>query len=198
MKNSILRGLFAASLLLVSSNAFAQNAAVPASLLASAEILTQIQLADVSPLKFGTLAAGKSKTVTTQSVATVDNGTIGGETAGVFSVTKAPGFSVTLTLSGLIDLPKVDANGAPIVGDGAFAIDTDYQADIVGVDDDLVAGVTSFVISGATSSVTVDNTLATLFGDGEIFVRIGGTLTPDANLTSGDYQTTITLNAIYN
>jgi hypothetical protein len=123
MKNSILRGLFAASLILVSSNAFAQNAAAPATLVASAEILQQIELAQVSPLNFGTLAAGKIKTVNTQSEVTLDGGTPDGETAGVFSVTKAPGFSVTLTLSGLINLPKEVGSGEII---------TEYQADLVG------------------------------------------------------------------
>jgi spore coat protein U-like protein len=193
MKNTTLRGLFAAALVLVSSSAFAQSTA-NASASASARVIEPVTVTKADTLNFGNVAPSITKVIGVDGTVLV--GTVsGGEMSAKFDITKGQNVPLFLGLS----LPSalVDgSNSLPIsFSDEASTKLGDFT------NFDAANCSTAEVITPATSSTWFDvqgTPQACAYRSKEFQVRIGGRVSPASSQAAGLYSGTITLTATYN
>ena len=201
MKNSSLKGLLAAALLLVSSNVFAQNEPVVSeAATSSAVVLQNIEITKDENLNFGTLAAGNTKTVSTIGVVSGAFAT-GDEKAALFTLTKGSNVPFTMTVD-FEPLDRVDGVGENAVTSvlptvyTVEAISTEPLSEAVSFQGNAAALTRVLEVAGVAFSQNPDP--KTLAVTTELNVRIGGTVSPVANQAAGLYSGTITLTAVYN
>jgi hypothetical protein len=207
MKNSSLKGLLAAALLLVSSNVFAQSTPVTATTSANAEIIQLITVAQVEgrQLEFSRVASGVAKTIATDGSVSFGGAqgiNSGDESSAAFVITKATEIPVLLTVSGLGNLvdpagettTEGSENGLPL-----NVLSASYTIDAV-VDLALEGQGVEIPVSGLTAELQInDDAAVDALNDVEtMYVRIGGTVTPTAGQAPGSYTKQITLSAVYN
>jgi hypothetical protein len=159
--------------------------------MADATVLELITVAQVPGrnLSFSTVTAGITKTVTTSGTVTAGTAT-SQEKSAAFRITKAASVPSQLTVSGLENLVGIEA----IAGTQLL---TSYVVDIAG-NLDPQSGAIDFGSAGQPSrTLDIDNA-SPLYADGEIFVRIGGTVSPTGAQAPGTYNREITLTAVYN
>jgi hypothetical protein len=207
MKNSTLRGLFAASLLLVTSNVFAQSAPVQGTTNANAEIIQLITVAQVADreLEFSRVASGVAKTIATDGTVSFGGSqgiNSGDETSAAFVITKATEIPVLLTVSGLDNLVNAsgdtEINSANSLPKNVLAATYTIDA-VVNLSATTAQGVT-VPVSGLNAELQINAAPAVeaLNEAGTMYVRIGGTVTPTASQDPGNYTKQITLTAVYN
>lgn len=196
MKNTTLRGLFAASLILVSSSAFAQSTA-NASASASALVIEPVTVTKADSLNFGNVAPNIIKVIGVDGG--VVTGTVsGGESSAKFDITKGQNVPLSLGLSLPTELASGN-NNLPI----SF---TDESTTVLG---DLgnftfTAGDPCTVLEPLTPSTNTSwldvqaTPTACAYRSKGFQVRIGGRVTPDPSQPAGSYSGTITLTATYN
>jgi hypothetical protein len=192
MKNSSLKGLLAAALLLVSSNVFAQSAPVTENADASAIIVQPITIQNTGDLVFSTVAAGVSKTVNTLGQPSFGGNGIatGDESAASFELNKAAEIPVLLTVSGLDSLSGTEGAAGEILAT-TYVVDAATALTATTADE-------NFPANGASRNLQLGTATVALNEANTIFVRIGGTVLPKANQKQGTYTGLITLTAVYN
>jgi len=177
MKNAILS--LAALLVLTGANAFAQSASVNS----TATIVTPITAAATAPLAFGTITKGSAATVAatgsqagsvTFSGDESDNITVTVPATATISTTSGAGSSMTVTIARATlrsHTANVQASATTLdasSGSATTALSADASGDGVGSD-----------------------------GLGQLYVWIGGTVTPTATQQRGSYSGTFTVSAAY-
>ena len=201
MKNTTLRGLFAASLLLVSSSAFAQDGSTSnASISANAKVLQPVIVTAVQSLEFGNVTPNNVKAISVTGdvvvgIAGADNEA---ERQGIFNITKGTGSEVLLSFA----LPSV-LNGDE-AGNTGETLAISFATDEDGIYAKLATN-----LAGDASALAWDPTATILLANGgqstqpyfvtnEFWVNLGGKITPAAAQVQGNYTGTVTLTATYN
>jgi spore coat protein U-like protein len=197
MKNSSLKGLLAAALLLVSSSAFAQSTA-NASASASARVIEPVTVTKADTLNFGNVAPSITKVIGVDGGVLV--GTVsGGESSAKFDITKGQNVPLFLGLT-LPTALTAGSNSLPI----SFA---DQGSDVLGdlsqfaVNEVSLAGCSVETLTPTTNETWFDvqeSPQACAYRSTEFRVRIGGRVIPASSQVSGLYTGTITLTATYN
>jgi len=197
MKNTTLRGLFAAALVLVSSSAFAQSSA-NASASASARVIEPVTVTKADTLNFGNVAPNITKVIGVDGGVLV--GTVSGdEMSAKFDITKGQNVPLFLGLSLPSALVDGNNNTLPI----SF---TDEGSTQLG---DLGTFVNTFGAACSALEPITPSTNATWYNvqstpqacayrSKGFQVRIGGRVSPASAQTAGLYSGTITLTATYN
>jgi hypothetical protein len=145
-------------------------AAQSADVAATANVLAQLTVAAEQDLDFGNVIPGFVRTV-----APADLGD-----AGRFSLQGADGLEVALDFGAL---------PTELVGPGGATLPLSFGAASAGY------GATSGAVDDTFDPSAVEN--ANLSGTGELYVFIGGTVTPDAAQAAGSYTGLITLTVSY-
>jgi hypothetical protein len=205
MKNSILRGLFAAALLLVSSSAFAQDGSTDdAQTTANANVLVAVEVEAPESLEFGNVTPNNIKAISTAGTVVAGIAGTNGldERAALFTVTKGTFSEVLLEF----DLPSVlngsgsaanqtleiYFNGDAPQGAGKYAL---LQTDDVSAQWDPTTSVgTTEPNAILLSAVDYQD----FFEKGAFTLKLGGRVEPDPAQVAGSYSGTITLTATYN
>lgn len=134
---------------------------------AVANVFAAISVTGGNNLDFGNVFPGVNKTV-----AVTDGG------AGTFTATGQNSSNVAMTFT----LPTDLVNGGNTLPIGSWTGCWNGT--------NTVAGCTNFVPSAGASN-------ATFSGSGNLFVWIGGTVSPAANQAAGNYSATVTINMAY-
>jgi spore coat protein U-like protein len=190
--------IFIAAILTIGFGSFAN--AQSASISANATVVSEISVANVNNLNFGTLVAGQIKTIDFNGNVSVSTGsTLGTTSQGEFTVAASAGSDVRLSFTLPANLNGPGAAVLPI----AFV----YNEDMMG---DLISRSTLRIVDGPdgayfstdpTSSISFAGnsfpTFEAIPGTNSVRVFIGGQVNA-INATAGTYTGTITLNATYN
>jgi hypothetical protein len=201
MKNTTLRGLFAAAFVLVSGSAFAQGFNTSnASITANAKVLQPVIVTAVQSLEFGNVTPNNVKAINTQGGVQV--GIAGadetGERQGIFNITKGTASEVLLSFQ----LPSV-LNGDEAGNTGAtmtisFATDEDGTYAKLATD---LAGTANALAWDPTETILLENgeqSTQPYYLVNEFWVNLGGKLTPTDVQKQGKYKGTVILTASYN
>ncbi len=147
---------------------------------ANAEVLAPIEVDGAENLEFEIVSPGIAKTVNLDGSA--EGGTITeNEQAARFDITAGGSANVLLSFT---TIPGTLSNGSatlPISYVAAWGTASTYAETFAPVN----------VIEDQTTSATTSES-------GEIFVFLGGTVTPDVNQAQGNYSSEITLTVTYN
>ena len=189
--NSILRIFAALTIVLGFAMTTVGQQSANASVAGNANVAAQVTVTGNTPLEFGNVTPGVTKTVSSAGV--VGPGLPGGttETAGKFTITKGANTQVTLgfTLpSNLVDLSSnnLAINFVDYAGPTKCA-KLSYTA------------LTDVPFTPASGEVIANTgSTATYFASTEFYVFIGGTVVPITGQVAGAYTGTITLTATYN
>jgi hypothetical protein len=192
MKNTTLRGLFAASLLLVSSSAFAQQGSNDV-IAAKATVVQPVAVEGTKDLVFGNVTPGNVKTVSFIGVPSLATG---GEGAGEFAITKGGNTEVlvnfdlpTQLITGTIEEP---GNTMPIAFETTDARFSNSENAAALGDDHLVFNPnTPITLVNASST-------APYFTSSAFWVYLGGKVTPANSQAAGEYQADVKLTVTYN
>ena len=174
-------------LVLFASQAFGQTQDED-NLTASAEVLTAIDVTQVSDLAFGTLFQGQTATLEIDGTDGSLNSTNAGQGAstanlGQFTISGSEGLEVQIVFEG-------DAvNNGFLVGNSTsselpFSIDGDDYGRIQDAD-------------GADSNFNPSSSQTLDLGAGDVTILLGGEVTADATQDEDVYEGTVTLNANY-
>ncbi len=161
-----------------------------ASVAGNANVAAQVTVTGNTPLEFGNVTPGVTKTVSSAGV--VGPGLPGGttETAGKFTITKGANTQVTLGFTLPSNLVDLSSNNLAI----NF---TDYSGTKCGKL--AYTALTDVPFTPATGEVVANSgSTATYFAAVEFWVNIGGTVVPITGQVAGAYTGTITLTATYN
>jgi spore coat protein U-like protein len=171
-----------------------------ASISVDATVISEIAVANVNNLNFGTLVAGQIKTIDLRGNVSVSTGsTLGTTSQGEFTVAASAGSDVQLSFTLPANLIGPDVGVLPI----AFVYDEDVAGDLLprsalrivdGLDGQFLSGDPTSPISFRDNSFP---TFEAIPGTNSVRVFIGGQV--DAtNATAGTYIGTITLSATFN
>jgi hypothetical protein len=192
MKNSSLKGLLAAALVLVSSSAFAQQSD-DAIISAKATVVNPIVVEFGQDLVFGNVTPGNEKTVSSTGVSSKPTG---GEQAGGFIITKGGNTEVqvlfalpTQLITGTIAEP---GNTMPIAFE---ATDARFSNS-----DSPAANGADHLVFNPNSLITLVNAEATApyFTSSAFYVYLGGKVTPVDDQVAGEYKADVKLTLTYN
>lgn len=168
-----------AALVIIGNVAFAQSA----TLSATAVVLTPITATATAPLAFGGINKG-----------TITNITATSSSAGAVTFSGDEGDEITITLPAALTLSTSSGSGATMPGTinrSALRVHTSSsQANAVALD----------ASSGsATASLSADNGGNGVGNDGlgQMYVWIGGSVTPSATQQRGNYSASFMVNAAY-
>lgn len=186
---------FIAAIITIGFGSFAN--AQSASISANATVISEISVANVANLNFGTLVAGQIKTIDLFGNVSVSTGsTLGTTRQGEFTVAASAGSDVRLSFSLPTNLNGSGAAVLPI----SFAWEDEYGFPELSVRI-ITDGQGGADYVNPTSSISFPGnsfpTVEAIPGTNSVRVFIGGQV--DAtNATAGTYTGTITLNATYN
>jgi hypothetical protein len=187
MKNTTLRGLFAAALVLVSGSAFAQQGSNDA-ISAKATVVQPVAVEGTKDLIFGNVTPGNVKTISSIGVPSLATG---GEQAGEFAITKGSNTEVIVAFT----LPTVLSFGQltlPIAFETTDARFSNSESAAANGLDHLVFNPNTNQTLGNTGSS------APFFGTNAFWVYLGGKVTPAVSQAAGDYAADVTLTVTYN
>lgn len=188
MKNSILRGVFAASILLVTGSvAFGQAQGDNGTITASADVVQPVVVDGTKNLIFGNVTPGNDKSV---SYTGVSSQPTGGEQAGEFTITKGSNTeaSVAFTLPTVLDS-----------GDNELAISFATDDARFSNSESLTAEGLDHLAFDPNQSIVLSNNAGTapFFGSNAFWVYLGGTVAPLTGQPAGTYTADVILTVTY-
>jgi hypothetical protein len=168
-----------AALLVAGSHAFAQSASVTS----TATIVTPITASAMAPLAFGTITKGSMATVPPTSSQAAEVNFSGDEADNI--TISVPGTATISTTSGAGSNMTVTINRAAL-----RANTTDTKASATALDASSGSATTALSADASGDGVNSD-------GLGQVYVWIGGSVTPAATQQRGSYSGSFTVSAAY-
>ncbi len=164
----------AAALALIAANAPSAAAQASATINATATVLQPLNVQGTSPLAFGNVYPGVSKTVAYTDATN----------AGKFSVTGYGGAEVNISFTLPTDLNGPSGSTLPIAWGTAYHNTANSTA----------SGGTEFTPSSSNTAVRLGGTAP---ANGSLYVFLGATVTPTATQAAGNYTNTVTMTVAY-